>query len=150
MVLPVLEGGPEGTTGAYRVLGQEPTILVRGANQVVDAVTVTAQDATYGVVFQFTKSKAEWEGQIVTVAAADRASWIQVMAQHEHVIGMAYVQNVTGAGLLQDAMEITVGTDDGAQAVTLTWPLDSLNTPAAFAAVDTAWSRLMAVANSGG
>lgn len=150
MVLPAGDGGAGGTTGTYAILGQEPTIMVQGANRAVDAVTVTAQDGVYGVVFQFTKSRLEWEGQIVTVAAADRASWIQVMAQHQHVIGMAYAQDVNSAGLLRDVMVMTVGTPDGAQAVDVSWPLDALNTPGAFQAVDDAFARLMAVAASTG
>lgn len=150
MVLPAGEGGEPGTTGKYRILGQEPTILVRAANNVVDAVTVTAVDGVFGVVFQFTKSRKDWEGQIVTVAAADRASWIQVMAQHEHVTAMAYQQGITAASLLRDEMVMTVSTPNGENAIDVAWPLDTLNTPAAFAAVDRAYDRLVAVANSTG
>lgn len=150
MVLPAGEGGEPGTTGKYRILGQEPTIMVRAGNQVFDAVTVTAIDGVFGVVFQFTKTRAEWEGQIVTVAAADRASWIQVMAQHAHVTAMAYAQGITAAGLLRDEMVMTVSTPDEQNQAEVTWPLDTLNTPGAFAAVDRAYDRLVAVANSTG
>jgi len=58
------------------------------------------------------------------------------MAQHDHVIGMAYTQDVNAAGTLVDQMIITVGTPDGEQAADLTIPLSALNNPSSFQKVD--------------
>lgn len=146
MVLPAGDGGAPSTTGGFHVISQRPDLLVRSASDVVDAVTITAEDDVFLVIFSFTISRQEWQGIGTQVAAADRALWIQTMAMHEHVVAMTYSQDVNAAGTLRDVMVMTVGTPDGNHAADVAWPLTSLNTPGAFQAVDNAYATLVKTA----
>lgn len=149
MALQPAEGGG-GVSGGYRILSQRPDLLVTGGNNVQDAVTVTAQDKVYGIAFSFTRSTKSWEGGAVQAAASFYAGAIQGLAGHPHVQGMAYTQDVNAAGNLIDSMEITVGTDDGEQAASFTWPLETLDGTAVYAKADAVYAQLLAVAESGG
>lgn len=135
-------GGPPDATGKFHVIAQRPDLLVRSATDVADAMTITAQDDVYGVVFAFTITRAEWLGIGTQVAAADRAIWIQTMAQHEHVAAITYSQDTGTNGNLRDVVVITVATPDGEHTADVTWPLTTLNTPGAFGAVDAAYATL--------
>jgi len=127
-------GGTE--PGSFTVTGQYPDILVQSATRVVNAETIVARENIYGISFQFTIPMAEYMGAGPQASAGLRAGWIQAMAQHDHVIGMAYTQDVNASGTLVDQMVITVGTPDGEQSADLTLPLSQLNSPASFQRVD--------------
>lgn len=149
MPLPAV-GGESGVGGSYKILYQRPDILIVGVNNVQDAVTVTAQDAIYGVVFSFTRSKASWEGGAVQAAASFYAGMIQQMAQYQHVVGLTYTQDTNASGNLVDQIAVTVGSDDGTQESTFVWPLETIGEGPAFAKVDSEYAQLMAIANSTG
>jgi len=136
MVLPVDDGGGGAAPGDFTVLGQYPDLLVQSATRVVNAQTIVAKDDLYGISFQFTIPMTEYMGAGPEASAGLRAGWIEAMAQHQHVIGMAYTQDVNAAGTLVDQMIITVGTPDGEQAADLTIPLSALNNPSSFQKVD--------------
>jgi len=136
MVLPVDDGGGGANPGDFTVLGQYPDLLVQSATRVVNAQTIIAKDDLYGISFQFTIPMTEYMGAGPEASAGLRAGWIEAMAQHQHVIGMAYTQDVNAAGTLVDQMIITVGTPDGEQAADLTIPLSALNNPSSFQKVD--------------
>jgi hypothetical protein len=136
MVLPVDDGGGGASPGDFTVLGQYPDLLVQSATRVVNAQTIIAKDDLYGISFQFTIPMTEYMGAGPEASAGLRAGWIEAMAQHDHVIGMAYTQDVNAAGTLVDQMIITVGTPDGEQAADLTIPLSALNSPSSFQKVD--------------
>ena len=152
MALEKLDGGAGGGGGAggYRILYQRPDILVVGVSNVQDAVTVTAQDTEYGVVFSFTRSRSSWEGGAVQAAASFYASNIQALAQYRHVQGIGYTQDTNASGNLIDQLIITVGTDDGSQEANFVWPLEQVDSQAMYARVDSVFAQLMAVANSTG
>lgn len=143
---PVGGGGSEGAPGTFEVLGQRPDVLVRSATDVVDAETITVQDNVYGVVFSFTITKQEWQGEGTQIAASQYASWVQAMGSRSEVVGMTYSQDVTASGLLRDVLVITVGTPDGNHEADVTWPLRTLNTVAAFQAVADTYANLTATA----
>ena len=140
MALPVEVDGGGAEPGSFTVLGQYPDLLVQSATRVVNAQTIVARENIYGVSYQFTIPMTEYMGAGPEASAGLRAGWIQAMAAHAHVIGMAYTQDVNAAGTLVDQMVITVGTDDGEQAADLTIPLASLNAPGSFQKVDDLWA----------
>lgn len=143
-------GDSGGVGGAYKILYQRPDILVVGVNNIQDAVTVTAQDAVYGIVFSFTRSKSSWEGGLVQVAASFYAGMIQTMAQHAHVVGLTYTQDTNASGNLIDQMAVTVGSADGTQESSFIWPLETIGEIPALTKADSEYAQLMAVANSTG
>ena len=149
MALQPPDGGGGGS-GSYKILRQKPDILVVGVNNVLDAVTVTAQDGIYRIVFEFTRSTKSWEGGAVPAAASFYAGGIQALAAYQHVQGMAYTQDSGAAGNLIDQMIITVGTDDGEQEASFVWPLETLDGTGVYAKVDSVFTHLMEVANSTG
>lgn len=151
MALQPVSGGPGGGGGGkYRILFQKPDILIQGVNNVVDAVTVTAQDQVYGITFSFTRSRLSWEGGATQAAASFFASNIQALAGYQHVQGIAYTQDTNAAGELIDQLSITVGTDDGTQEVAFVWPLEHVDQQGVYAEVDRVYAQLEAVATSTG
>lgn len=146
MSLPPLEGDLGGVTGAFKVLSQEPTVLNRGANDVVDAMKITVQDKVYGVVFSFTIPRTEWAGEGTRVAAADYASYVQTIGGHEHVVGLAYAQDTDAATMLYDSLVVIVGTPDGDNTAEVQLDMRQLNTPGAFSKIDATYNHLAAVA----
>lgn len=136
--------------GSYRILYQRPDILVVGVNNVQDAVTVTAQDGIYGVVFSFTRSTKSWEGGAVQAAASFYAGMIQAMAGHPHVVGLTYTQDTNASGNLVDQIAVTVGSDDGTQEATFVWPLETIGEGPAIQKADDVYAHLMQVAASTG
>ncbi len=136
MALPVEVDGAGAEPGSFTVEGQYPDLLVQSATRVVNAETIVARENIYGVSYQFTIPMTEYMGAGPDASAGLRAGWIQAMAAHDHVIGMAYTQDVNASGTLVDQMVITVGTPDGEQAADLTIPLSALNSPASFQKVD--------------
>jgi uncharacterized protein YheU (UPF0270 family) len=150
VALEKLDGGGGAGTGQYKILAQRPDILVQGVNRVVDAVTVTAQDLVYGVVFSFTRSRSSWEGGATQASASFYAGNIQALAGYQHVQGIAYTQDTNASGNLIDQLIITVGTDDGDQEASFVWPLETIDGQAVYARVDQVFTHLMDVANSTG
>jgi hypothetical protein len=150
MALEPPDGGGGGGGGSYKILYQRPDILVQGVSNVVEAVTVTALDGIYGVMFAFTRSTSSWEGGAVQAAASFYAGQIQGIAQHPHVQGLNYTQDTNGSGNLIDQMIVTVGTDDGEQEASFVWPLETIGGAGAIAKADAVFNQLMTVANSTG
>ena len=150
MALEKLDGGGGAAAGTYKVLLQKPDILTQGVNNVVDAVTVTVQELEYGIVFSFTRSRSSWEGGAVQAAASFFAGNIQALAAYRHVLGIGYTQDTSVSGNLIDQLVITVGTDDGDQEASFTWPLEQVDSQAVYAKVDSVFAQVMAVANSTG
>ena len=148
MALQPVGGGGGGTSGEYTVLYQRPDILVVGVNNVQDAVTVTAQENVYGIVFSFTRSRSSWEGGAVQAAASFYSGAIRALAGYQHVLGLAYTQDTNASGNLIDQMIVTVGTDDGTQAVDFVWPLETLDQQGVYAMVDKTFAQVMAVATA--
>jgi hypothetical protein len=144
------EGGGPGTGPGgkdYAITSQEPNVLQQAAGKVVDAVTVYATETTYDVSYTFTVSVATWQGQKYDVYAADVASWIKVIAEHDHVVGLYGAQDTDVNGLLQDYLFVTVGID-GTDSTALTQVLlKNANTPAAFGKINAAYNHLVARQN---
>lgn len=149
MALQPAEGGG-GISGKYQILYQRPDILVVGVNNVQDAVTVTAQDGEYGIVFSFTRSRQSWEGGAVQAAASFYAGQIQAMAGHPNVVGMTYTQDTNASGNLVDQMVVTVGSPDGSQEASFTWPLETIGGTGAIGEADRVYGVMMQIAASTG
>lgn len=149
MALQPPDGGG-GPSASYKILTQRDDILMQGVSNVVPAVTVTALDGIYGIMFSFTRSTASWEGGAVQAAASFYAGMIQAMAQHPHVQGLAYTQDTNASGNLIDQMIVTVGTDDGEQEASFVWPLETIGEAGAFNRADAVYNNLITVANSTG
>lgn len=146
MVLSTEGSGPGTGPGGkdYVIVSQEPNVLNQAGGKVVDAVTVFATETTYDVGYTFTVATSTWQGAIFDVYAADVASWIKVIAEHDHVVGLYGAQDVDANGLLQDYLFVTVGID-GTDSTALTQILlKNANTPAAFAKIDATYAQLLA------
>ena len=147
MALAPVGGQGGGTSAPYTVLSQHADLLVQGAASVQKAMTITAQETTYGVVFGFTIPYVDWQADGTRYNAGIRAGWINEIAQHANVLGLSWSQDVNGSGELTDFMDIAVGTPDGAQQTVVSVPLDSLGDVSAYQAVDAAFAQLQAVAS---
>lgn len=123
-------GGSGAASGNFHVVGQQPTILVQGANTVVDAMTITVTELLYGVTFSFTVPLTVWNLSLTSTAdesvaslASQYAAAVEVLGAYEYTTAISYAQDVNAAGLLIDVLIVTVGTPDGTQATNVTVPL---------------------------
>jgi len=133
-------GGP--VNGDYVVTGQEPDILVQSGNRVVQAMTIYSRETTFDIDYQFTIPLTVYNGEGPQVAAADRASWLQTIGNHENVVAVTVVQDVNPQNLLRDYVYVTVGDPDFVQTTQTRFLLDDANTPGAFALIDQAYANL--------
>lgn len=145
-------GGAGATPGSFVVVGQSPTILVQGANTVVDAMTITVTEQIYGVTFSFTVPLTVWKLSQTSTAqegvaslASQYAAAVQVIGEYANTVAISYAQDVNAAGLLVDVLIVTVGTPDGTQTTNVTVPLLTAGTPAGFDLITTAYANLVAV-----
>lgn len=139
------DGGPPGESGAVRDVKSRDTILVQPGGQVVDAATISATDDIYGIYFEFTLPKTDWRAQIIKVSASNYASYIQQIAQHDHVIFAYYAPDTNAAGLLIDTLVVGVATEDERSTSQVELPFAILNTPGAFQRIDDAYNRMKAI-----
>lgn len=139
------DGGAAGESGQVRDVTSRDTILVQSSGAVVDAATISATDAIYGITFQFTLPKTDWRAEIIQVSASNYASYIQTIAAHDHVTAAWYAPDTNAAGLLIDTLVVVVETDDGLSDAQVEIPFSILNTPGAFAKIDAAYNQLVAI-----
>ena len=154
-------GGAGATPGSYTVVGQAPTILVQGANTVVDAMTITINVTTVQVQASFTVPRSVWLAAGTTAAAgaggagvttgvgelaSEYAALIEAYALLTPVVAISYAQDINAAGFLTDTLVVTVATPDGTQTAIATVPFDPAQETAGNNAILAAYNNLVAVA----
>lgn len=139
------DGGPPGESGSVRNVTSRDTIMVKADGSTVDAATISATDGIYGIDFSFTLPKTDWRAEIIKVSASNYASYIQQIAQHDHVNAAWYAPDTNAAGLLIDTLVVLVQSDSGNSDTQVEIPFSKLNTPGAFAMIDAANARLDAI-----
>jgi len=144
MALDPVDGGNGNVNGDFKILSQQPSILVQSDGSVVDAVTVRARELAYDVEFTFTKSTATWQGALFETETRVLAADIQTIAGHPHVQALYSAQDTDRNGFLRDYLFVTVGTDDGENEATVKVLQDNANTTAGYAAIDKAYNTLIA------
>lgn len=142
----VLQGGGSGpTTGSYTFIGAERTIRVNPSNNTfTPVVNVTAMSVTYGVTFTWTVTAKTWDNDGGPAALTQKVGEVDQICATDHVQDFRTVQNQGPSQILYNYGVVTVGTDDGAIEDEVQIRMDSLNTPAAFAAIAACWARLVA------
>lgn len=147
MALPVESDPGGGTVGAvpFRVTYQNPDVLVRAGGAAVDAMTIGVRGTIYGIDFQFTLPRAEWQGAGPQALAYLYASNIQEIGGHDHVVGIQYAQDTNAAGLLTDVLYVTVATTAVDQTAVATVPFSALGKPRAFQIIEDTYRRLQEV-----
>lgn len=154
-------GGAGAAPGSYEVIGQAPTILVQGAGTVVDAMTITVNVTTVGVIISFTVPRSVWltagviagagaGGAGVTTGvgelASEYAALVEALAMLSPVVAMVGAQDVNAGGLLVDVLIVTIATPDGLQSANVTVPLDPAKEATSNNAILAAYQNLLAVA----
>ena len=139
------DGGPPGESGSVHDVTSRDTILVTSVGDVLDAATISATDGIYGIRFSFTIPKSDWRAGPIQVSASNYASYIQQIAQHDHVTAAWYAPDTNAQGLLVDTLVVQVSTDDGSSSAEVEIPFTMLNTPGAFARIDAAYNTLTSI-----
>lgn len=145
MALTPGDSGPPGESGSVRDVTSRDTIQVLGNGDVVDAAAISATDGIYGITFSFTIPKTDWRAGPIQVSASNYASYIQQIAQHDHVTAAWYAPDTNAQGLLIDTLVVQVSTDDGSSSATTEIPFSKLNTPGAFAQIDNTYKTLTSI-----
>ena len=127
--------GGTGGPGGVHFIGSEPSLLVQSGTKAVDATTVYAEDTIYGISFQVTIPQTEFLGQGPLSTAELYASYIQQVAALPAAVAVYYGQDVNAAGNLVDALFVVVGDPTQQFTTTVSVPIVSSNTPAAFAKI---------------
>jgi len=104
-------GGP--AVGTVIGVGTNPALLVKGGSQAVEAITVYAQETTYGVYFSVTIPMTEFNTKGPLVTAEIYGGYIQEIASQDYVFGISYGQDVDASGNLVDMLFVTVGDPSG-------------------------------------
>ena len=143
MALVPVDGGGGNVNGDFKILSQQPSILVQTDGSVVDAVTVRAREKAYGVEFVFTKSTATWQGALFETEARVLAADIQTVAGHPHVQALYSTQDTDRNGFLHDYLFVTVGTDDEQNEATVRVLQDEANTIKGYTVIDNAYNTLI-------
>lgn len=143
MALDPVDGGNGNVNGDFKILSQQPSILVQTDGSVVDAVTVRAKELAYAVEFTFTKSTATWQGALFETETRVLAADIQTVAGHQHVTALYSTQDTDRNGFLHDYLFVTVGTPDGENEATVRVLQDEANTTQGYKTIDAAYATLI-------
>lgn len=138
-------GGPPGQSGTVTNVTSRDSILVTAAGAVVDAATISATDGIYGIAFEFTVPKSNWQAGPIQVSASDHAASIQQIAGHQFVTAAWYAPDTNAAGVLIDTLVVVVQSTTGLSDTQVEIPFSILNTPHAFAMLDAANVQLDAI-----
>lgn len=156
MALPPVDGGSGNVNGDFKILSQEPSILVQAGGKVVEAVTVSAMERAFAVQFGFTVPHNSWMGQAGSGSGMAEtytrviASYIQEIAQAPHVVAIYGAPDTDLNGLLHDYLFVTVGIEGTDSTAEVRILQDSANSVAAFKKISDAYDQLVAIQNSGG
>ncbi len=144
MALAAIGTSSAGVSGPYTLVGS-----VRGerANQdgtFTPIVTVTAQSATYGVVFTFTVLASTWDADGGPPLIEEKTGEVDAVCAHPHVVDFRTEQDQGPSQVLYNYAVITVGTADLAITDDTRVRMDHLGLPSTFGAIDAVWNRLAA------
>lgn len=142
----VLQGGGAGpTVGSYQFVGAERTFRVNPSNNTfTPVVNVTAISTTYGVTFTWTVTAATWDNDGGPAAMTQKVGEVDAVCAAVHVQDFRTEQEQGPSQILYNWGVITVGTNDGTITDEVRARMDSINTPATFAAIAACWARLVA------
>lgn len=141
--------GGSGATYAYTLVAAAPTSRIAGDNTIQDVIQVTAQSQLYGVTFTWFVEPKNWTTDGGPPLIQAKTEEVNAIMEAAHVIGFRTVQDQNASRLLVNYGVIEVGTSDGSIYDEVRVPMDQLNTPAAFAAIQDTWDRLNKISGGG-
>lgn len=142
----VLQGGGDAPGGTgYTLVGFQRTFRVNpSANTFTPIVNITAQSDTYGVIYTWTVLASVFDNDGVEAAAVQKTGEVNQICATPHVVDFRTEQEQGPSQVLYNYGVITVGTPDQGITDEVRVRMDSINTPAAFAAISASWARLVA------
>jgi hypothetical protein len=132
----------------FELIGTVRTFRVNSDGTFTPVVNITARSRTYGVQFTFTIRASTFDADGAPALTALRTEWVDTVCAHDHVQGFHTEQDQGPDQILYNYAVIEVGTDDESITDEVRVRMDSLNTPATFAAIDASWRRLVALGAS--
>ena len=147
MALAPADGGSStgtvpGTGGRdWTYQGAVSTIQVNGPD-VVDAVTLNVTESAYNIPFRFTVTRKVYDAEGWKALASDYAGVIELVATYDGVFAIVYAQDTNAANDLVDTLIVTVGTDDGLNAIDVQVPLIVPFPESATAKINAAWQQI--------
>lgn len=135
---------------AYTPVNTVHTDRVNNDGTLTPIVNITAVSDLYGVQFTFTILESVWQSNGGPEETANRTSWVNALCALPHVQGFYTEQDQGNDQILYNFAVITVG--DSLTGVTdvARVRMDHLNSPGAFAAVDAAYQRVLAMGTPAG
>ena len=120
-------GGAGAAAGTYQKVGAVSSLKIVSGTQTVDAVRLSIQETTYGVVFSFTVTKLVYDAEGWDLVASDYTAIVVQYASYEGTVGVVYVPDVNGSQQIIDTLIVTVGTPDGLVSIDVQVPLSPTN-----------------------
>lgn len=144
MALEPQGSGGVADAGTWQKVGAVSTLKIVSGTQTVNAVRMTVQELTYGVVFSFTVPRTVYDELGWQALAGEYAAKVQAVGSFVGTQGIVYVPDVNGSQALIDTLIVTVGTDDGLVSVDVQIPLETADSPAASAKYVDAYNAAIA------
>lgn len=137
--------GSQGTAADYQLVSVVNTFRVNANNTTTPLVEITARSVQYDVQFTWDILQSTFNGEGGPAAAALKTEQVNQICGHDHVYSFRTEQDQDASGVLYNYAVVQVGTDDGSITTDVRIRMDSIGLPSAFAALDAAWTKLVAL-----
>lgn len=141
----VAPGGSDVGDDAYTIVSQLSTYRVNPNNTTTPIEQITARSTKFGVTYMFNVLMATYLADGAAGLTSEKNAQVNYIAAHEHVVGVRGEQDQGPDGNLYNYLVVTVGTDDGLRTQDIRIRMDHLGDQSAFAAIEQAWARILAL-----
>lgn len=141
------DGGTSAAEAAYTLVGAVTTSRVAGDNTVQQVIQATARSKKFGVTFTWFVNPTVWTADGGPPLIRLKTAQVNAIMEAPHVQAFRTEQDQDASRLLVNIAVITVGTDDDAITEEVRVRMDRINEPRTFAAIASAWKRLVALSD---
>lgn len=136
-------GDSVGAPGRYFLRGTVNTFRTNQNNTTTALVELSCYSTLYGVTYTWAVTRATFLADGGDVLASEKTAQVEQICANVHVQGFRTEKEEDRSSLLYNYAVITVGTDDGDIADTVTVRMDQIGLPAAFELIEACWQRLV-------
>lgn len=130
----------------FRIVSQRETHEVVGGHELLDVWEIGATTIPHNIFYAFRVGIDQHTPEQVAAEAERFALVIEEIRQYEGVTGVAYTQQITPDGRLADEIDVYYQTPDRRHRGVLRFPLHSVQSSTAQAAVDDSCRHLGSIA----
>lgn len=129
-------------TPAYQIVSTASGDRVNPDNTTTPTMSITFRSVLYDVTATFNVTQATFAADGAPPLVQLKTAQVNQIAGHEHVIGVRGEEDQGNDANLYNYLVVTVGDTDGARETDVRIRMDHIGEPAAFTAIDRAWTLL--------